>query len=78
VKTRTTLPSALVLALTLAAAGRAQESAVPAPPTGTPTASFEKTEIDAGDVTRGKEVPVSFVVRNTGDAVLKILSAKPG
>jgi len=82
VKIHTFVP--LVVALALSGPVRAQEPpappapAAPAAPQGTPHASFEKTEIDAGEITRGKDLPVSFVVKNMGDGVLKILSAKPG
>ena len=43
-----------------------------------PHAVFEKVELDAGDVTRGQDLPFTFTVKNTGAGVLKILSAKPG
>jgi len=62
----------LVVTLSLAAPARAED------PPGTPHATFENAEVDAGEVTRGKDVAVTFVVRNTGDAVLRIISAKPG
>lgn len=73
----------LVLAAVLAgavleAAGAQEAPATPQLPAAAPHAAFEKLEIDAGDVPRGQDLPVTFVVRNTGDAVLKILSAKPG
>ncbi len=78
---RTTWIAPVALALALAAPVRAEEPPVPAvaaTPQGTPHAAFEKSEIDAGEINRGQDLSFSFVVRNTGDAVLKILSAKPG
>ena len=71
----------LALALALAAPGQNPQTIAPAAGTAgeqAPHASFEKIELDAGEVTRGQDLPFTFVVKNTGEAVLKILSAKPG
>ena len=38
----------------------------------------EQEVVDAGDVVRGQEAKGTFVLRNEGDHVLKVLSAKPG
>jgi hypothetical protein len=54
----------------------------PAPaavPTGpSPHVKFDATEVDLGEVTRGQDAVATFTYHNTGDAPLKILSAKPG
>lgn len=69
---------ALAAAVILAWAARAGAEDPPAAKTGGPRIVFEKETMDAGDVVRGSSATVNFVVRNTGDEVLKILSAKPG
>lgn len=43
-----------------------------------PRVAFEKEVVNLGQIVRGSEAKVMFVVRNTGSEVLKILSAKPG
>lgn len=40
--------------------------------------SVEKEVVDVGDVNRGQVATATFILHNTGDAVLKVLSAKPG
>ena len=70
-------------ALALTLAGPAQKPQTVAPAAATtgeqaPHAVFEKVELDAGDVIRGQDLPFTFTVKNTGDSILKILSAKPG
>ena len=43
-----------------------------------PRFTIEKNVVDIGEVIRGKAATAVFDVSNTGDEVLKILSAKPG
>lgn len=50
----------------------------PTPPIPVPRLLVEAKEFDAGDVLRGHEVEASFALRNTGEEILRILSAKPG
>lgn len=54
-------------------------AAAPAPPSGpAPHLKFAATVLNLGDVVRGQDAVAEFVYTNTGDAPLKILSAKPG
>ena len=48
------------------------------PPAALPHITFEKTELDLGEVLRGKDAVATFTYRNTGSVPLHILSAKPG
>jgi hypothetical protein len=50
----------------------------PAQPAPAPKIEIAGTEIDIGQVVRGETAEGSFVVRNTGDAELKIQRVKPG
>ena len=43
-----------------------------------PRLVVENKEIDLGQLVRGESAEASFVLRNDGDAVLRILRAKPG
>jgi len=43
-----------------------------------PHITFEKTELDLGDIIHGKDAVATFTYRNTGSVPLHILSAKPG
>ena len=43
-----------------------------------PTISFDNISYDAGDVWEGDTVSHTFVVKNTGTAVLNIKNVKPG
>ena len=43
-----------------------------------PRFTIDKNVVDIGEVIRGKAATAVFDVSNTGDEVLKILSAKPG
>ena len=53
--------------------------AVPAAdPATLPHITFDKTELDLGDVVHGKDAVAAFTYRNTGSVPLHILSAKPG
>jgi hypothetical protein len=67
------------------AAGRAAAPSTPPalakkaePAAPAPHLQFDATAIDLGDVVRGKDASAVFTYRNTGEGVLKILSAKPG
>lgn len=51
----------------------------PAAPQGPhPKIKFEATELNLGDVVRGKDAVGTFTYKNSGDVTLHILSAKPG
>jgi len=54
----------------------------PAPPAAAaskvPRVVVESESLDIGSVPRGQTATATFVLRNTGDEVLKILGAKPG
>jgi hypothetical protein len=51
---------------------------VPAAPTGKPAIACDQPERDYGTVLQGDEVKHVFVVKNVGDAVLHINSARGG
>lgn len=53
-------------------------AAQPATPKAAPHLHFESTTVDLGNVVRGKDATAVFTYENTGNAELKILSAKPG
>jgi hypothetical protein len=77
------LATAAVLCAASARAGEPAPAAAPAPqaPGATqvaPLLSVEKDLIDLGELTRGSKAEASFVLRNTGTAPVRILSAKPG
>lgn len=40
--------------------------------------SVDQAVLDIGDVVRGETATATFVLRNTGEETLKILSARPG
>ena len=40
--------------------------------------SVEREVVDVGNVNRGQVATATFILHNTGDAPLKILSVKPG
>ena len=66
---------ALLLALCAAPGLRAAE---PAPAqAGTPHLEVEKLTVDVGNVQRGRDAEAVFHLKNTGNATLKIISAKP-
>jgi Protein of unknown function (DUF1573) len=77
---------ALGIALGAAAAPAPAPEPPPAEPTATPAGQpaapphivFDKTELDLGEVLRGKDAVATFTYRNTGSVPLHILSAKPG
>ena len=45
---------------------------------GTPVIFFPETSHDFGSIAQGSKVSYTFVVRNTGDAPLKLIKAKAG
>lgn len=51
-----------------------------APPAGAPVPRLEigGTELDLGDIPRGRSATGRFVLHNSGDAVLELLGAEPG
>jgi hypothetical protein len=87
-KTHSGLSGVLAAALAFAswAAWGAPPASAPAPAVavkpGTAVAAphleFDETTVDLGDVVRGQDANAVFTYRNTGDAELKILAAKPG
>ena len=69
---------ALLCALFVAHTVSAQQP-VPAAPAGpAPHIKFDSAEANLGDVVHGQDAVATFTYRNTGDAPLHILSAKPG
>jgi hypothetical protein len=77
----------LAVGLSLCLSGgwaRAQEpkpappAAAEVPPTGAPRIAFDSLTVNLGDVVRGEDAVATFTYRNTGNAPLHILSAKPG
>ncbi len=70
-----------VAAIVLARTAASQTSPAPAAPAsapGQPRLEIEKEVVDLGNVVRGGKADATFVLRNTGKEVLRILSAKPG
>lgn len=61
-----------------AAPARAQEPAQAAPPGPGPHIVFDSVTINVGEVVHGQDALATFAYRNTGDAPLHIISAKPG
>ena len=59
-----------------AAPAPAKEAAAPAK--GAPHIRFETTEVKLGQVIHGQDAVATITYQNTGDAPLRILSAKPG
>ena len=56
----------------------AQQPAQAAPAGPAPHIVFDKDTMNLGDVVHGQDAVATFTYRNTGDAPLHILSAKPG
>ena len=56
----------------------AQEPAKASPAGPAPRIKFDATEVQLGDVVHGQDAVATFQYHNTGDAPLRILSAKPG
>jgi len=56
----------------------APPAAAPAPAAGGPHIVFDSLNVNLGDVVHGQDAAATFTFRNTGDAPLHILSAKPG
>jgi len=59
-------------------ASSAQEPALAVPGGPAPHIKFDSTQVGLGDVVHGQDAVATFTYRNTGDAPLHILSAKPG
>ena len=69
----------VALCATYAAYAVNAQAPAPAAPAGpAPHIKFEATEVDLGDVVRGQDAVATFVYKNTGNAPLRIISAKPG
>ena len=66
----------LLFAGAVAAAADAPVSA--GVPADGPRLKFDTVDLNLGDVVRGEDVVATFTYHNTGNAPLKILSAKPG
>jgi len=71
---RRTIGAAATLAALLAVPAVAAEEARKVGP----RVEMESTEVDVGEIVRGHPAEGEFVLRNVGDDVLRILSAKPG
>ena len=56
----------------------AQEPAQAAPAGPSPHIVFDTVTVSLGDVVHGQDAVATFAYKNTGDAPLHILSAKPG
>lgn len=73
------LPILFLLAGAVAWAGDAPVGVAPTPPpTDGPRLKFDAVDLNLGDVVRGGDAVATFTYHNTGNAPLKILSAKPG
>jgi hypothetical protein len=53
-------------------------AAAPSAPAKVPKLEIDKEIMDLGDLVRGTKAEATFVIRNSGQETLKILSAKPG
>ncbi len=51
---------------------------VAAPGAPAPAAAFEALNVDLGSIPEGDDAVGTFVVKNTGNAELKLLQVKPG
>jgi hypothetical protein len=71
---------AIVCAAALAAGGRAQEKETPAKSAGSkaPKAVVDEMKADVGEVLEVQDIEHTFIVKNEGNADLKILNVKPG
>jgi hypothetical protein len=70
--------AAIALAAVLAAASAVAVETPTVPVGSGGRLAIDKEEIDLGDVIRGETASATFVLRNTGEETLAILSAKPG
>ncbi len=70
------IPAAVALCPGWAAAGDA--TAQPVAAAARPTLAVEKQTLDLGKVQAGTDAVGTFKLKNSGNAELKILSAKPG
>ena len=65
--------------LACAARGSSAQEPAPAAPAGpAPHIAFDAMDVNLGDVVRGQDAVATFTYRNTGNAPLHILTAKPG
>jgi hypothetical protein len=55
-----------------------QHSAPAAPDAPAPHIKFDALDVNLGDVVHGEDAVATFTYHNTGNALLHILSAKPG
>jgi len=53
-------------------------AAAAAPAADAPHIAFDSLSVNLGDVVRGQDAAATFTYRNTGNAPLHIISAKPG
>jgi hypothetical protein len=73
------LSAVVALAALAAPTTPTEPAAPPAEAAGpAPKITFDKTEVNVGDVVRGQDVVATFTYRNTGTSDLHIRSAKPG
>jgi hypothetical protein len=82
---RSKLGLAVGLCLCVSGGFASAQEAVPAPPVpaeapaeGSPHIAFDSLNVNLGDVIHGQDAAATFTFRNTGNAPLHILSAKPG
>ena len=72
------LSGGAALAQEAAPAPTAPPAAAETPAAGAPHIAFDSVNVNLGDVVHGQDAAATFTFRNTGDAPLHILSAKPG
>lgn len=79
------LAVAVGLCLGLSGGAASAQEPKPAPPAAAevpgaeaPHIAFDSLSVNLGDVVRGQDAAATFTYRNTGNAPLHILSAKPG
>jgi|RhiMethySRZTD1v2_1073278.scaffolds.fasta_scaffold317198_2 hypothetical protein len=68
----------LAVLLAGAAAAAADAPVSGGVPADGPRLKFDTVDLNLGDVVRGDDAVATFTYHNTGNAPLKILSAKPG
>jgi hypothetical protein len=76
----------LIAAVSALAAEKAPAPGTPAPPPGSaavpagpvPVLAFESQNLDLGAIPEGQDAIGTFVVRNSGQAELRLIDVKPG
>ena len=77
---RSSIRFLVAVALAVLPTGAAEPEETPGvpPQAGRPILVIDAPDVDLGDVVRGTDAVGTITFRNTGDAVLEILRAKPG